>query len=199
MRGVITALIIALMVILLFYWAPIIGVFYDGSLALAQSLRLPDNSVNIEYVTGYAADFDKIGDTEISNPIPDSQKMGVLTFRMTLNSYHALFRSDMSIDLDQTTMTFVSPSMSETLLQSSSRPMVKPGWTISKKTGILPFEYANQNDILEPYESFEILVFPSTPLSPMSRFLILIQLPNNNQIFISRSVPETITPEMGLN
>jgi hypothetical protein len=199
MNGVITALIIALSIILSFYWAPIVGVVFDGSLDFAQPLKMSDNSVNAGYVTGYAADLGKIGDTEVSNSIPEPQKMGAVTFRLSLNSYRALFRSDMSIDLDQTTMTFVSPSMSETLLQSSSRPMVKPGWTISKKTGILPFEYANQNDILEPYESFEILVFPSTPLPPMSRFLILIQLTNNNQIFISRSVPETITPEMGLN
>jgi hypothetical protein len=199
MRGVIIALIIALIFILLFYWAPIVGVFYDGSLALAQPLRIPDNSVNVEYVTGYAADFSKIGDTEIRDPIPDSQKMGAVTFMMTLNPYHTFFRSDMSIDLDQTTMTFVSPYGSEPLLQSSSRPMVRPGWTISKKTGILPFEYTNQNDILEPYESFEILVYPSTPLPPMSRFLILLQMPNKNQIFITRSVPDAITQVMSLN
>jgi hypothetical protein len=199
MRGVITALILALIFILLFYWAPILGVLFDGSLALAQPLRIPDNSVNVEYVTGYAADFSKIGDTEIRNPFPDSQKMGAVTFRMTLNPFHTFFRSDMSIDLDQTTMTFVSLSGSETLLQSSSRPMVRHGWTITKKTGILPFEYNNQDNILEPYESFEILVYPSTPLPPMARFLILIQLPDKNQIFITRSVPDTITEVMSLN
>jgi hypothetical protein len=198
MRGVITALIIALTVILLFYWAPVVGVLYDGSLSLAHPLRIPDNSVNVEYVTGYAADLGKIGDTEVSNPIPESQKIGAVTFRMALNSYRAFFRSDMSIDLDKITMTFVSPSGSETLLQKSSRLIIKPGWTITKKTGILPFEHANQDNILEPYESFEILVYPSTPLPPMSRFLILIQLPDKNQIFISRSVPETITPAIGL-
>jgi hypothetical protein len=199
MNGVITALIIALSIILSFYWAPIVGVVFDGSLDFAQPLRMSDNSVNAGYVTGYAADLGKIGDTEVSNSIPESQKMGAVTFRLSLNSYRAFFMSDMSIDIDKITVIFVSPSGSETLLQNSRRPMIKPGWTITKKTGILPFEYADQDNILEPYESYEILVYPSTPLSPMSRFLILIHLPDKNQIFISRSVPATITPVMGLN
>ncbi|HUT38215.1 MAG TPA: hypothetical protein VMW77_02820 [Methanoregula sp.] len=199
MRSVITALIITLAVILLFYWAPIVGIVFDESVALAQPLRVSDNSVNIGYVTGYAADFSKIGGTEISNPIPDSQKMGAVTFRMALNSYHTFFRSDMSIDLDKITVNFVSPSGSETLLQKSSRPMIKPGWTITKKTGVLPYEYADQDNILEPYESYEILVYPSTPLPPMSQFLIFIRLQDKNQIFITRSVPETITQVMSLN
>jgi hypothetical protein len=68
-----------------------------------------------------------------------------------------------------------------------------------KKKGILPIEYADQDTLLEPYESFEILVYPSTPLPPMSRFLILIQFPDNNKIFLPRSVPATISPVMYLN
>jgi len=85
------------------------------------------------------------------------------------------------------------------LIQQPGRPMKKPAWTIAKKTGILSFENNNQDNVLEPYESFEILVLPSIPLPPKSRFLILITLPDDNQIFISRSVPETITPVMSLD
>jgi hypothetical protein len=199
MNGVIAALIIALSVILAFFWAPFMGLVFEGNLDLAQPLRMSDNSVNIAYVTGYAADLGKIGDTEISNPTSDSQKMGSVSFRMSLNSYRALLTSDMSIDLDLTTMTFTSQSRSETLLQQSSRPVIKPGWTIAKKTGILAFENNDQDNILEPYESFEIMVLPSKPLPPMSRFYILIKLPNDNQVFISRTVPETITPVMNLD
>jgi hypothetical protein len=199
MNGVIAALIIALSVILAFFWAPFMGLVFEGNLDLAQPLRMSDNSVNIAYVTGYAADLGKIGDTEISNPTSDSQKMGSVSFRMSLNSYRALLTSDMSIDLDLTTMTFTSQSGSETLLQQSSRVVIKPGWTIAKKTGILAFENNDQDNILEPYESFEIMVLPSKPLPPMSRFYILIKLPNDNQVFISRTVPETITPVMNLD
>jgi len=199
MNGVITALIIALCIILAFFWAPIVVVIFDRSSELAQPLRLSDNSVNAGYVTGYAADLGKIGETEVSIPTPESKKMGAVTFRLSLNSYRSFFISDMSIDLDTITVIFVSPFGSETLLQKSSRPMIKPGWTITKKTGILPFEYADQDNILEPYESFEILAYPSTPLPPIARFLILIQLPDKNQIFIARSVPDTITQVMSLN
>ena len=198
MNGVIAALIIALSVILAFFWAPIVGLVFEGKLDFSQPLRISDNSVNIAYVTGYAADLGQISGTAVSNPTPDSQKMGAVSFRMSLNSYRAIVTSGMSIDLDKTTMTFTTQYGSETLLQQSSRPMIKPGWTITKKTGILPFEYADQDNILEPHESFEILVYPSTPLPPMSRFLILIHLPDKNQIFIPRSVPATITPVMGL-
>ena len=107
--------------------------------------------------------------------------MGAVSFRMSLNSYHALVTSGMSIDLDQTTMTFTSQSGSEILIQQPGRPMKKPAWTITKKTGILSFENNNQDNILEPYEAFEILVLPSTPLPPMSRFLILIKLPDQQR------------------
>ena len=199
MNGVISALIIALSVILVFFWAPFVGLVFEGNLDFTQPIRMSDNSMNIAYVKGYAADLGTISDTEISNPPSDSQKMGAVSFRMSLNSYRALVTSGMSIDLDQTTMIFTSQFGSETLLQQSSRPMKKPGWTIAKKTGILSFEDYDQDNILEPYESFEILVLPSNPLLPMSRFLILIKLPDDNQIFISRAVPETITPVMNLD
>jgi hypothetical protein len=199
MNEVITALIIALSFILVFFWVPIVGVFADGSLALAQPLIVSDNSVNAGYVTGYSADSGRIGDTEINISRPDSRKMGAVSFRMSLNTYRAFFRNDMSIDIDKITVIFVSSSGSETLIQKNSRPITMPGWTVIKKKGILPIEQADEDTILEPYESFEILVCPSTPLLPMSRFLILIQLPDNNKIFLSRSVPETISPVMILN
>jgi len=199
MNGVIAALIIALSVILAFFWAPFVGLVFEGNLDFAQPLRMSDNSVNIAYVTGYAADLGQISGTAVSNPTPDSQKMGAVSFRMSLNSYRALVTSGMSIDLDKTTMTFTTQSGPEMLIQQSSRPMKKPCWTIVKKTGILSFENNNQDNILEPYESFEILVLPSTPLPPNSQFLILIKLPDDNQIFISRTIPETITPIMNLD
>lgn len=199
MNGVIAALIIALCVIFAFFWAPFVGLVFQGNLDFAQPLRMSDNSLNIEYVTGYADDLGAISDTIVSNPSPDPQKMGAVSFRMSLNSYRTLSTGVTSVDLDQATITFTSQSGSEILMQQSSRPIKKPGWTIAKKTGILSFEINNQNNILEPYESFEILVLPSKPLPPMSRFLILLELPGDNQIFISRSVPETITPVMNLD
>jgi hypothetical protein len=199
MNGVIAVLIIALCIILAFFWAPFVGLVFQGNLDFAQPLRMSDNSVNTAFVKGYAADLGTISDTEIGNPTPDEQKMGAVSFSMSLNSYHTLLAGGMSVDFDQITMTFTSPFGSEFLLQQSSRPIKKPGWTIAKKTGILSFENNNQDNVLEPYESFEILVLPSTPLPPMSRFLILIKLPDDNQIFITRVVPEAITPIMNLD
>lgn len=72
MNGVIAALIIALSCILAFFWAPIVGVFFGGNLDSAQPLSMADNSVNAGYVTGYAADLGKIGDTEVSISHPDA-------------------------------------------------------------------------------------------------------------------------------
>jgi hypothetical protein len=199
MNGVITALIIALAFILTFFWAPIVGVFAGGNLNLAQPLRMSDNSVNAGYVTGYAADQDIIGDTRVSVSHPDAQKLGGVSFRISLNSYRAFFQNDMNIDIDAITLIFVSPSGSETLVQKTDRPFTKPGWTVTNKRGILPIEYADEDAILEPYESFEILVYPTTPLPPLSQFMILIQLPDNNKVFLPRTVPGTIYPIMFLN
>jgi len=199
MNGVITALIIALAFILTFFWAPIVGVFANGSLDLAQPLRMSDNSVNAGYVTGYAADQDTISDTLVSVSSPEVQKMGAVSFRISLNSYRAFFQNDMSIDIDGIMVNFVSPSGSETLVQKTNRPFTKPGWTVTNKRGILPIEYADEDNILEPYESFEILLYPSTPLPPLSQFVILIQLPDKNKVFLPRTVPGTIYPIMFLN
>jgi hypothetical protein len=199
MNGVITALIIALAFILTFFWAPIVGLIAGGSLDFAQPLKMSDNSVNAGYVTGYAADQGTIGDTRIIISHPDALKMGAISFRMSLNSYRAFINKDMSIDIDTITLTFVGPSGSESLVQKPGRPFTKPGWTVTNKKGILPIEYADEDTILEPYESFEILVYPSTPLPPMSQFLIHIQFSDNNKIFLSRTVPATISPVMFLN
>lgn len=199
MNGVISALIIALCFIFVFFWAPVAGVLFNGSLESAQPLTMADNSVNAGYVTGYAASLGKISDMEVSISNPDAQKMGAVSFRMSLNSYRAFFNNDMSIDIDKIIVNFVSPSGSETLRQKTGHTLTKPGWTVVNKKGILPIQYADHDTLLEPYETFEILVYPSTPLPPMSRFLIVIQLPDENKIFLSRSVPATISPIMHLN
>ena len=57
MNQVITALIIALSFILIFFWAPILGVVYSGSLESTHPLVMSDNSVNAGYVTGYSAEI----------------------------------------------------------------------------------------------------------------------------------------------
>ena len=199
MNGVIVALIISLAFILTFFWAPVLGVIAEGNLNLAQPIRISDNSVNAGYVTGYSADQDTIGDTRVSVSYPDAQKMGGVSFRISLNSYLALFKNDMRVDMDAIKVNFVSPSGSETLIQKPGRPFTKPGWTVTNKRGILPIEYADEDNILEPYESFEILVYPTTPLLPRSQFIILIELPDNNRIFLPRTVPGTIYPIMFLN
>ncbi len=199
MNGVITALIIALTCILIFFWAPIVGLIAGGSLDVTQSLKTSDTPVNVGYVTGYAADQDTIDDTQISISQPDAQKMGAVSFRMSLNSYRAFFNRDMSIDIDTITLTFVGPSGSEILVQKPGRPFTKPGWTVTHINGILPVEHADEDAILEPYESFEILVYPSAPLPPGSQFLILIQFSDTNKIFLPGTVPATISPVMFLN
>ena len=196
MNGVITALIIALSFILIFFWAPIVGLIAGGSLDFAQPLKTSDISVNVGYVTGYAADQGTIGDTQIIISQPDAQKMGAVSFRMSLNSYQAFFNRDMSIDIDKITLNFVGPSGSEIVVQKPGRPLTKPGWTVTNIKGILPIEHADEDAILEPYESFEILVYPSTPLLPGSQFLILIQFSDNNKIFLPGTVPATISPIM---
>jgi len=109
MKGVITALIIALSFILVFFWAPIVGVVFGGNLDSAQSLRMSDNSVNAGYITGYAADLDKIGATQISISHPDAQKMGAVSFRISRNSYRAFFKNDMILDIDKITVNCSQP------------------------------------------------------------------------------------------
>jgi len=199
MNGVITALIIALSFILVFFWAPILGVVFGGDLDAAHPLRMSDNSVNAGFVTGYSADQEKIGDTRLIISSRDAQKMGAVSFRMSLNSYRAFFTSDLSIDINAIKVIFVGPNGPEPLVQKTERPIQQPGWTVINKKGILPVEYADSDEILEPYESFEILVCPSKPLPPMSQFLIIVELPGSNRIFLPRSVPATISPIMSLS
>jgi hypothetical protein len=199
MNGVITALIIALSFILVFFWAPILGVVFGGNLDAAHPLRMSDNSVNAGFVTGYSADQKSIGETSLIISSPDAQKMGAVSFRMSLNSYRAFFTSDMSIDINAIKVIFVSPDGPESLEQKTGRPFRQPGWTVINKKGILPVEYADSDEILELYESFEILVCPSKPLPPGSQFLIIVELPGSNRIFLPRSVPATISPVMSLS
>jgi hypothetical protein len=101
-------------------------------------------------------------------------------------------------DLSRATIVIVTPEGSESLPRRSAAPFVRPGWTITRKGGVLPGTNADADEILEPNEEFSIAVSPSANLPPGTQFSVIISIPDVQPFTISRTVPSPLMPVMDL-
>ncbi|MCX6696313.1 MAG: hypothetical protein NTV84_01885, partial [Methanoregula sp.] len=147
-------------------------------------------------VNGYADNTGVLRNIPVENPSPDSQRLGAVQMTIHLNSVNPILDKSTGVNLDLCTVTFVSPFGREQLRMVSDRPMRKPGWTIASKTGTLPYQSADADNILEPNEQFSLFVYPSHALPPQSWFRVFVDFPNSKEIQINNVVPSTVTPVM---
>jgi hypothetical protein len=101
-------------------------------------------------------------------------------------------------DLARATVIVTTPEWNETLPRQYTNPFPRPGWTIVSKTGLIPGTGANDNDILEPGEIFNIYLSPSENLAAGTYYTITIALPNVQPLVIERRVPSKIRPSVDM-
>ncbi len=101
-------------------------------------------------------------------------------------------------DFSHATVVMVTPGGSETLPRRTTPPLIRPGWSIISKEGVLPGTNANANDLLEPNEQFSIIVSPSVNLPPGTPFSIIMKIPDIQPLNIDRTVPVPLQPVMDL-
>jgi len=170
--------------------------FASGASSYSSFLGTTDNPVLVGSVNGYADNTGVLGNIPVENPSPDSQRLGAVQMTIRLDSVNLILDKSSGVNLDLCTVTFVSPFGREQLRMVSDRPMQKPGWTITSKTGTLPYQSADADNILEPNEQFSLFVYPSHALPPQSWFRVFVDFPNSKEIQINNVVPSTVTPVM---
>jgi|GEM_PF-2318539 len=192
------ALAIAILLSLaMFSWFILPG-YSSGQRAYSGLNQLADSPVIASNVTGYADLSGILGQVQVTNPAPSPNKLGAVVMKIQLDSLRYVWKPGAGIDLDKSTVIFASPAGREVVPRNSGLPMKKPGWAIVRKESTIPYQGADQDNILEPNEAFVLFVYPSTPLSPSTPFTVTISMPEENALMVNRTVPVQVKPVMNL-
>jgi hypothetical protein len=172
---------------------------YSGGQEVYSGLsQLADLPVIASNITGYADISGTLGPVQVTTPAPNPDKLGAVVMKIQLDSLRYVWKPGAGVDLDKSTVVFVSPSGREVIPRNSGLPMMKPGWAIVQKGSTIPYQGADQDNILEPNEAFVLFVYPSTPLPPATPFTVTISMPEETALTVNRTVPMKIKPVMNL-
>ncbi|WOF17109.1 hypothetical protein F1737_10690 [Methanoplanus sp. FWC-SCC4] len=97
-----------------------------------------------------------------------------------------------AIEMDGAEIVFTYKNKSEKLSYSGNNPLFKPAWTISDKSGVIPFQDADEDLLLEPNEIFTILVYQSTPVEAYDSFQVSLTPKSSLPLDIGFKVPPQI-------
>ncbi|MDD1669964.1 MAG: hypothetical protein LUQ67_01405 [Methanomicrobiales archaeon] len=67
-------------------------------------------------------------------------------------------------------------------------------WVVTGKTGVIPLQAADRDDILEEPETFLILVVPPGPLDPGDHVTVAISAPPGIPLVVDRDIPARVSP-----
>jgi hypothetical protein len=80
------------------------------------------------------------------------------------------------------------------LQRDDRRPIARSSWTVAEKTGVLPLHNANGDDLLEPGETFGILVVAPEPLGPGEHVTITLAPSGGIPLVVNRDIPARVSP-----
>ena len=101
---------------------------------------------------------------------------------------------DLAIDLDRMEMTIVS-SGTKTLIIRSRGASVGPGnWTIAGKSNMIPMKSADEDDLLEASEIFDLLISMPEPFFPYQKFSVVLSPEHGVPYTQKLTVPPLFTP-----
>lgn len=192
------ALAIAILLSLAMYSLFVFPGFSSGQKAFSGLNQLADSPVIASNITGYADIPGFLGPVQVTNAVPDPGMLGAVLMTVQLDSLRYVWKPGSGIDLDKSTVLFVSPKGREVVPKNNGQPMQKPGWTIVRKGSTIPYQNADQDNILEPNEAFVLFVYPSVSLPPSTPFTITINMPQEDALIVNRTVPAYVRPVMNL-
>jgi hypothetical protein len=70
----------------------------------------------------------------------------------------------------------------------------RSSWAVTGKTGVLPLQEADRDDLLEQPESFVILVVPPGPLDPGGHVTVTLSPSPGIPLVINRNIPARVSP-----
>jgi len=171
--------------------------YYTGETAHASLKVLTDNLALAGHVTGYA-DIPLTADTGVVSSPQTRPGLTMARMNLRLATLRLNWEPGTGDDLSRATIGIVTPEGSERLPRRTAAPFVRPGWTITRKAGVLPGTDADTDEILEPNEEFSIAVSPSVNLEPGTPFSVVISIPGVQPFTVDRTVPGPLSPVMDL-
>lgn len=192
------ALAIAILLSLAMYSFFIFPGFSSGQKTFSGLNQLADSPLIASNITGYADISGVLGPVQVTNAVPESGMLGAVMMTVQLNSLRYVWKPGSGIDLDKSTVLFVSPNGREVVPKNYVQPMQKPGWTIVRKGSTIPYQNADQDNILEPNEAFVLFVYPSVPLPPSTPFTLTLNMPAEDALIVNRTVPVHVSTVMNL-
>ncbi len=192
------ALAIAILLSLAIFSLFILPGYSSGQETYSGLSQLADSPVIASNVTGYADLSGTLGPVQVMTTAPNPDKLGAVVMKIRLDSLRYVWKPGAGVDLDKSTVVFTSRSGREVIPRNSGLPMKKPGWAIVQKGSTIPYQGADQDNILEPNEEFVLFIYPSTPLPPSTPFTVTISMPEENALMVNRTVPVIVRPVMNL-
>ena len=164
-----------------------------GGMIPAALKESGDSLMLVGSVVGYAATDGTVGSVRVRYGREDASRMGAVSFVVSL------FIGDMGgIDMDRATVAFANRSGSGVLKRADGNLTGQGEWTISGKYNMIPFREADEDNILEPGEQFELLLCPAVSLSPYEVFIISVAPQGGMPLSVIRTVPPRFTRVMDL-
>jgi hypothetical protein len=145
-------------------------------------------------VTGFPAVSWSSGGITVIREDQDPGRLGAVAMTLSL-----FIGSTGGIDMERTGVFWTGRSGTETIRMTTGTRVVCPNWTVVNKLNINPFRSADEDNILEPGETFDVFVCPSRAPAPSDPFTVVFQPPGTAIRFpVSRTVPPVITTTMQL-
>ena len=70
----------------------------------------------------------------------------------------------------------------------------RSSWAVTGKTGVLPLQEADRDDLLEQPETFQVLVLPPVPLAPGEQVTVTFSPSPGIPLVINREIPARVSP-----
>ena len=163
---------------------------FPGGL-VAESMYLSGDALQpVGSLIGFSAVSGAPGGMMVQYPHPDPDRLGAVQLTVSL------FIGDTgAIDMDRLNVTWECGGSSEPVQKSDTIPLVCPNWTIGKKNNMLPGHSADDDNLLEPGEQFQILVCPLEPVAPYASFTLILHPDGSAMpLPLTRMAPMRIMP-----
>lgn len=170
-------IVLLVMLIVLIYFSSVLAVSYlwPGSGGNGGILpAITSVTGKMVRVTGPVTAFSSVDgnptDVNAQYPMQNPRALGSIEADVAL-----LIGDSGGIDFDRVNIIWVSNGVTEVLPHTNATPATCPGWMIAGKYNIIPLKSANDNDILEPGEQFEIFACPANTTPAYREFRVLLE------------------------
>jgi len=147
---------------------------------LPTALQQADTQLNVYgSIAGFSAVNGLVGTTTVWRPNTSPNRLGGVG--MTLSIFTG---GDGGIDMSRTAVIWTDRTGTETIPLTRQATVICPNWTIVYRHNIDPAKSADDDDILEPGELFDIFACPSKTYAPYESFTVEFEPPGSGPHFL---------------